>query len=313
MMKFRILPALACLLMLASCAEAELASHVAKNTFPRQQQQGNFKVGNPYKVEGKTYTPQETYEFTETGIASWYGPGFHGKKTANGERFDRNELTAAHRTLQMPSLVRVTNLENGRSLVVRINDRGPFKRGRVIDVSQRAAEMLDFKGNGTAKVRLDLLADESKALAMAARQGQDTAGVEVAINEGREAPLTSPTASAAQTGYQPISYTPGQAAGTDVPGHIKDGQFFPDPVLEHYPVTPTNIYVQAGSFTNQANAQQLAQSLGGVSPARVIPAFVNGRQFYRVRLGPVPSVDQADALLARLASTGRKESIIVVE
>ena len=313
MMKFRILPALACLLMLSSCAEAELASHVAKNTFPRQQQQGNFKVGNPYKVEGKTYTPQETYEFTETGIASWYGPGFHGKKTANGERFDRNELTAAHRTLQMPSLVRVTNLENGRSLVVRINDRGPFKRGRVIDVSQRAAEMLDFKGNGTAKVRLDLLADESKALAMAARQGQDTAGVEVAINEGREAPLTSPTASAAQTGYQPISYTPGQAAGTDVPGHIKDGQFFPDPVLEHYPVTPTNIYVQAGSFTNQANAQQLAQSLGGVSPARVIPAFVNGRQFYRVRLGPVPSVDQADALLARLASTGRKESIIVVE
>jgi rare lipoprotein A len=183
MMKFNFLPALACILMLASCAEAELASHVAKNTFPRPQQQGNFKVGNPYKVMGQTYTPQETYEFTETGIASWYGPGFHGKKTANGERFDRNELTAAHRTLQMPSLVRVTNLDNGRSVVVRVNDRGPFKRGRVIDVSQKAAELLGFQSVGTAKVRLDLLADESKALAMAARAGQDTRGVEVTMNE----------------------------------------------------------------------------------------------------------------------------------
>ncbi|MGB4106721.1 MAG: septal ring lytic transglycosylase RlpA family protein [Alphaproteobacteria bacterium] len=305
---------LACLLMLASCAEAELASHVAKKTFPRAQQQGNFKVGNPYKVEGKTYTPQETYSYTETGIASWYGPGFHGKHTANGERFDRNELTAAHRTLQMPSLVRVTNLENGRSLVVRINDRGPFKRGRVIDVSQRAAELLDFKGNGTAKVRLDLLADESKALAMAARQGHDTSGVEVAINEGREAaPLTAP-APVQTAGYQPISYTPGQATvGPDVPGHIKDGQFFPDPVLEQYPVTPTNIFVQAGSFTNQENAMQLAQSLRSIGPAQVRPVLVNGRQFYRVRLGPVASVEQADSLLARVSSTGRKESIIVVE
>ena len=162
------------MLILGSCAEAELASHVAKTSFPRQQAQGNFKVGNPYKVEGRTYTPKETYEFTETGVASWYGPGFHGKRTANGERFDKNELTAAHRTLQMPSLVRVTNLENGRSLVVRVNDRGPFKRGRVIDVSERAASLLGFKGVGTAKVRLDLLADESKAIAMAARAGQNT-------------------------------------------------------------------------------------------------------------------------------------------
>jgi rare lipoprotein A len=301
MMKFNVLPALACILMLASCAEAELASHVAKNTFPRPQQQGNFKVGNPYKVMGQTYTPQETYEFTETGIASWYGPGFHGKKTANGERFDRNELTAAHRTLQMPSLVRVTNLDNGRSVVVRVNDRGPFKRGRVIDVSQKAAELLGFQSVGTAKVRLDLLADESKALAMAARAGQDTRGVEVTMNEGG--------------GYQPITYDPNQTSAPtpNIPGHVKNGQFFPDPVTKQFPVSPTNIYVQAGSFTNEANAQQLAQSLGGASPARVMPALVNGRQFYRVRLGPVASVDQADALLARLASTGRKESLIVVE
>ncbi len=302
-MKLNIPTCLACLLLLASCAEAELATHVAKTAFPRTQQQGNFKVGNPYKVEGKTYTPEETYSYTETGIASWYGPGFHGKKTANGERFDKNELTAAHRTLQMPSLVRVTNLENGRSLVVRVNDRGPFKRGRVIDVSQRAAELLGFKGIGTAKVRIDLLADESRKIAMDARQGQDTRGVEVTMNDHQ------------QGGYQPISYTPRQtqAAAAQVPGHITDGQFLPDPVMKQYPVSPSNIYVQAGAFSNQENALHLAESLRGVAPSQVFPAIVNGRQFYRVRLGPLPDVVQADSLLAKLASTGHKELIIVVE
>src|SRR5262245_60445932 len=129
-MQKKIIPAILCLLMLCACAETQFAAHVAKNVpegaqARQKQQQGNFKVGNPYKVDGQWNTPKETYKFTETGIASWYGPGFHGKRTANGEKFDSNELTAAHRTLQLPSLVRVTNLENGRSFVVRVNDRGP--------------------------------------------------------------------------------------------------------------------------------------------------------------------------------------------
>ena len=311
-MRFRILIALVCILTLSSCAETELASHVAKTTFPRDQQQGNFKVGNPYNVEGKTYVPQETYAYTETGIASWYGPGFHGKRTANGERFDPNELTAAHRTLQMPSLVRVTNLENGRSLVVRVNDRGPFKRGRVIDVSQRAAELLGFKGRGTAKVRLDLLTDESKAIAMAARQGKDTAGVEVALNEGRRAPvLTQPQATRIAGTYEPISY-PSPPEKT-IPGHVKNGQFFPDPVLKQYPVKPSGIYVQAGSFTNRQNAVKLAENLRGIAQTRLFEAMVSGRQFYRVRLGPVATVEEADNLLVKALSTGHRESIIVVE
>ncbi len=315
-MKLRILPALACIFLLGSCAEAELASHVAKTSFPRQHAQGNFKVGNPYKVEGKTYTPQETYEFTETGVASWYGPGFHGKRTANGERFDKNELTAAHRTLQMPSLVRVTNLENGRSLVVRVNDRGPFKRGRVIDVSERAATLLGFKGVGTAKVRLDLMADESKAIAMAARAGQDTAGSEVAANERRDgSPLTTADASTSG-GYRPISYDATSQNGVampDIQGHVKDGKFFPEPNMKQFPVIPTSLYVQAGSFSDQGNAERLAETLRGVAPARVYPTIVKGHQFYRVRLGPVPTVQDADILLAKLASTGHKESITVVE
>ncbi|MCB1556744.1 MAG: septal ring lytic transglycosylase RlpA family protein, partial [Alphaproteobacteria bacterium] len=111
--------------ILSGCTEVTLASHVAKRMNPPPPSSGTFKVGNPYKIEGKTYVPQENYSLVETGIASWYGPQFHGKQTANGEVFDMEELTAAHRTLQMPSLVRVTNLENGRSLIVRVNDRGP--------------------------------------------------------------------------------------------------------------------------------------------------------------------------------------------
>ncbi|MBY0428573.1 MAG: septal ring lytic transglycosylase RlpA family protein, partial [Alphaproteobacteria bacterium] len=131
---------------------------------------GQYKVGEPYEIDGVQYAPREDYRYSETGIASWYGPGFEGKHTANGETFDPGELTAAHRTLPMPSLVRVTNLDNGKSVVVRVNDRGPFANNRIIDLSQRAAELLGFAGVGTAKVRVDIMAIESKAIADAAKK-----------------------------------------------------------------------------------------------------------------------------------------------
>ena len=115
---------------------------------------GVYKVGQPYQINGTWYYPREQPDYDETGIASWYGTPFYGQHTANGEIYDANALTAAHRTLPMPVNVRVTNLENGRSLVVRVNDRGPFARGRIIDVSARAAQLLGFYGNGTAKVRV---------------------------------------------------------------------------------------------------------------------------------------------------------------
>ena len=127
-------------------------------------QRGGYKIGAPYKIDGTTYTPQEEFNHVETGVASWYGPGFHGKSTANGERYDQSERTGAHRTLQMPAIVRVTNLDNGRSTVVRINDRGPFARSRVIDLSRTAAEELDVVRNGTARVRIDQLSAESMAV-----------------------------------------------------------------------------------------------------------------------------------------------------
>src|SRR4051812_48449135 len=106
------------LLLLAACASGPDSSPYGS------QSRGRYKVGQPYTIDGVTYVPREDYNYDETGIASWYGPGFHGRYTANGEVYDQSQLTAAHRTLPMPSLVRVTNLDNGKSVVVRINDRG---------------------------------------------------------------------------------------------------------------------------------------------------------------------------------------------
>src|SRR5262249_34087449 len=111
----------------------------------------------PYQIDNVWYYPHEQPDYDETGIASWYGPDFYGKYTANGELYDGNQLTAAHKTLPMPVNVRVTNLENGKSIVVRVNDRGPYARARIIDLSRKAAELLDVVQNGTAKVRVTYL------------------------------------------------------------------------------------------------------------------------------------------------------------
>ena len=314
-MNLRLLFLFLSVLAMGGCAQTELASHIAKNAAPPSKSEGNFKVGKPYKVEGKWYTPQETYNFTETGIASWYGDEFHGKPTANGELFDMNELTAAHRTLQMPSLVRVTNLENGRSLIVRVNDRGPFKRGRVMDLSKRAAELLGFKNKGMAKVKLQVLSRESQDIAMAAKRGQDTRGMEVAMNDGHR-PHIQPASlpASAREPIQTVSLEPMAASPTQIPGHISNqGNFMPDPVVKQFPVTPTHIYVQAGSFGNQENAARLAQTLHPFGSAQIYPAMVNGQQFYRVRLGPLSTVDYADGVLLKLAQGGHPNAIIVVE
>ncbi|MHC2361756.1 septal ring lytic transglycosylase RlpA family protein [Rhizobium leguminosarum] len=115
---------------------------------------GRYTVGKPYVVKGKLYSPKEDPSYDRNGVASWYGSAFHGRLTANGEVYDRDHLSAAHPTLPLPSYVRVTNLENGSSLIVRVNDRGPYHRGRIIDVSSKAADLLDLKHHGTAYVRV---------------------------------------------------------------------------------------------------------------------------------------------------------------
>lgn len=130
----------------------------------RPQVINSQKVGRPYKVEGRWYVPARQDNYDQVGTASWYGPNFNGRPTANGEIFDQNALSAAHPTLPLPSYVKVTNLDNGKQVVVRVNDRGPFARNRILDLSKRAAEELGYKNKGTARVRVQYLGPKSHEL-----------------------------------------------------------------------------------------------------------------------------------------------------
>lgn len=307
-------------LSLAACATEERHSSYAPQSVYNGVAKGTFKIGKPYQVFGKWYTPEEDYSLVETGIASWYGPNFHGKQTANGEIFDQNELTAAHRTLHMPSIVRVTNLENGRSLVVRVNDRGPFKRGRIIDLSKRAAELLGFKTKGTAKVRIQVLPEESRKIAEIAKNGHSTQGMEVAMNNKDIKPTLQKTSSPQQQPAHPPKQTSRHAAlkpvdkiALDTPVHTKHGNLYPDPIVKTVPVPDTGIFVQAASFGSKDNAMRFAQKLSTIGDTKVISAVVNGQTMHRVRFGPMKDVAQADAVLAKLIQSGNGNGLIIVE
>lgn len=135
-----------------------------KYTYPEKEYAGYYKIGNSYEILGASYTPQVYEDYEEVGTASWYGDDFHGKKTANGETYNMRDMTAAHPTLPLPSLVRVTNLRNGKKIIARVNDRGPFAKERIIDVSERAAEALGFKSQGTTEVKIEFLKDDTDDL-----------------------------------------------------------------------------------------------------------------------------------------------------
>ncbi|CAN5322679.1 septal ring lytic transglycosylase RlpA family protein [soil metagenome] len=128
---------------------------VADANDPVRKGGGVYTVGRPYRVAGRTYIPRDNPRYSATGLASWYGSAFHGRLTANGEVYDLHAMTAAHPTMPLPSYARVTNLANGRSVIVRVNDRGPFAEDRIIDVSSAAADVLAFKDQGTAQVKVD--------------------------------------------------------------------------------------------------------------------------------------------------------------
>ena len=155
--------------MLAGCAATPEFASERHSHFVRGQP--NYTVA-PYQVNGVWYYPKVDYGYDETGTASWYGEQFNHRPTSDGEIFDMNELSAAHKTLPLPSVVEVTNLQNGRELELRVNDRGPFVGDRLIDVSRRAAQLLGFEGGGTARVRVRILKDESIQVAAAAMHGQ---------------------------------------------------------------------------------------------------------------------------------------------
>ena len=157
---------------------------------------GTYRVGKPYTVAGQVYVPEEDPGYRAEGMASWYGDDFHGRLTANGEVFDMASLTAAHPTLPIPSYARVTNLRNGKSLVVRVNDRGPYHGNRLIDVSNKAAELLDFKGNGVAKVRVEYVG-------RAPLEGSDDRQLMATLRTGVPAPTPSTVRVASARSFVP--------------------------------------------------------------------------------------------------------------
>jgi rare lipoprotein A len=145
---------------------------------------GTYRIGQPYTVGGRTYIPAENPHYRAEGVASWYGEDFHGRLTANGEIYDMNSMSAAHTTLPLPSYVRVTNLSNNKSVIVRVNDRGPYHADRVIDVSVRAATLLGFYGSGLAPVRVEFVGS-------APLEGSDDRMLMATLRDGEPAPPPS--------------------------------------------------------------------------------------------------------------------------
>ncbi len=311
-MALRLTAVLAVALLLAACGSDRSASRRTAT-----DSSGRYKVGQPYQIKGNWYYPREDYSYDETGIASWYGEAFHGQQTSNGEIFNKNELTAAHKTLPMPSLARVTNLENGRSVVVRINDRGPFSGARIIDVTQRTAQLLGFENQGTAKVRVQVLSDESKAIADAMRRYGSSSPVQVASASPETAPTASITPVTSRKLEPPTGYTePAQAPlpATRAEARAMMQTVKPVPEVRQLEVSGSNrLFVQAGAFTNPDNASRLKERLTKVGKVTVADVVLKGVRYYRVRLGPVNDVAEADRLLRRVNGAGAGEARIVVD
>jgi rare lipoprotein A len=311
---------------LSSCAETEFIAQTAKRIGVSQEEPSAtssiYKVGNPYQINGTWYYPAIDYSYEETGIASWYGSDFHGKSTANGEKYDMNSLSAAHRTLPLPSFVRVTNLENGRSVILRVNDRGPFARGRIIDVSRRGAQLLGFDGKGTARVNVSILPEESRAIAQQMQKG----AVQLA---SADSPLTVDRLPKSSVNSEALAPPPGAKMAAERPTQ-KLPSASPAPPREQTPlaaetlanpvveavatvaVAPSQIFVQAGAYSVYDNANRVAARLADVGNVDIASALVNNRDIYRVRVGPMANVEEADATLEQVIRAGYNDARIVV-
>lgn len=234
--------------------------------------------GNPssYVVDGRRYHVLATAAgYHERGIASWYGTKFAGHLTSSGEPYDMYAMTAAHRTLPIPSYLRVTNLRNGKSVVVRVNDRGPFLPNRIIDLSYAAAVKLGIEAEGTGLVQLD------------------------AITPGRPAPRTA----VATTAPAPLVATSAATPLRARPGATR-----------RVPSAPS-LYLQVGAFASRHNAERLRSRLTQATQTHIHiqPTAVGARSVYRVRLGPIATVQQVDALTATLNRLGISHPRIVIE
>jgi rare lipoprotein A len=251
--------------------------------------------GNPpfYDVFGKRYfVLASSTGYVERGVASWYGPGFHKVQTSTGEPYDMYGMTAAHKTLPLPAYVRVTNLQNGRSVVVRVNDRGPFVGNRIIDLSYTAAAKLDMLRNGTAMVEVRSIDPGAPA---------QPAAVQFA---SAPAATTSPAAGAASA-LAAVASAVVPAAQADVPSTTGSAA----------PAAASALFVQAGAFSDPANARRLADKLrgGGYGNVFVRDDQIAGRRLYRVRIGPVPDVAHFDQIVAALEHAGINDAHLALD
>jgi len=273
-------------LVLAGCASTATAPAPAPKANP------HYKIGSPYKIGGRLYVPAADERYDEIGVASWYGPKFHGGLTANGEVYDMRALTAAHRTLPMPSIARVTNLANGKSVNVRINDRGPFSKERIIDLSRKAAETLGFVEQGTARVRVQYVgpADLGRAL-LKTGDPRTIAELEAELGNSGQTPSLPPRRLAR---FQP--------GGTDAAA-LSD--LIARTTGNDAALREERYDVQIGSFrdANRAEAIRLQAAAQG-------PAFLqsidlpNGTRVHRVMLGPFSSEPEAGPYLRWARSAG---------
>lgn len=302
-------------LSLASCIQR------APDPEPGLPTSGIYRLGKPYESGGVWQYPVEDFAYDETGIAAVYPAVALGKPTANGEIRAAGELTAAHKTLPLPSLVRVINLENGRSVVVRVNDRGPAANGRIIELSQRGAELLGFGGAATGKVRIQILAEESRLVAAAARLGTpaailaETEGpapkaaprgrIEVA---GADGPVGAQTASASVTGA-PVP------PPSTIAGEMSGGRFVPAAVVTQLPVGGrTSLFIQVGTFGSQDSLIRARARLAAIGQQpQTVQARIGRQKVQRLKVGPFDGVERTDAVLAQIIQSGLTDAKILIE
>ena len=288
------------LLIFSSCTTTQLAVDVIKKAQKEIEKPavsnknlgpgGVYKIGNPYVINGVRYTPKLDLNYDKTGIASWYGKDFHGKRTANGETYNMNALTAAHKTLPMPTYVQVINLENGRSIVVRVNDRGPFVNNRIIDMSRRGAQLLGFQKQGIAKVRVKVIGDTSESfISKKPNTSQEEKDQVIA------APVNVVTS-------KPIN---------DKNNFSNDRKNIALIALE--PLESANIYIQFGSFVLYDNANKLSAKLSPYGETKITSIIYKDKEFFRVRMGPIKNIQIADKKLEEIIQNGFINARIIVD
>jgi rare lipoprotein A len=267
---------------------------------------GVYKLGQPYQIDGRWYYPEFDPHYDRVGTASWYGEPFHGRATANGERFDRKSVTAAHPTLPLPSLVRVVNLANRRELVVRVNDRGPFVGDRLIDLSQEAARQLGFEQQGLARVRVQFvsLADAD------GEPPRPTRHAPAPMPERAPEPAPQLVAAAPPPQLAPTAQPIQVAAAVSPPSRFAaaapQSQLGAPP-----PVQCRGSFIQVGAFSESVRARHVIAELHALQAMPVSLAEPAADHLARVRLGPIADPAAVRATLDRVKRFGFPEAFIV--